>query len=358
MNVEIINIGTELLLGEITNTNAVKIQKMCSELGYNVFYQTTVGDNANRILNAFETAFNRGANCVITTGGLGPTTDDITKELSAKYLNLEMCLIKEEYKKVDNKCKYLNSKGFVSTNNYKQAFFPKQCYILENKVGTANGCIMYNKNKIIINLPGPPKELNWIIDNQLFPLLNKHSNQIIYTKNLIVLGIGESLLETKIIDLINNQNKVTIALYANEDSVRIRLANKNTKKENALILINEVESKLKTILKDYTIIDDDIFKYLIQILPSFKINYLSDYQLNKEFKLLNYQSNYVNNSELIINIDRFKNEFGDSIIIEFINDKHNKKVVINNLGSAELSSKKIETKLMYELYKFIKEKQG
>ena len=104
MNVEIINVGTELLLGEIINTNATYLQKMCKELGFNVFFQTVVGDNPQRFLDCLDIAFNRGCDCVITTGGLGPTEDDLTKELSAKYLGLEMIYNEDEAKKVNDKC--------------------------------------------------------------------------------------------------------------------------------------------------------------------------------------------------------------------------------------------------------------
>ena len=106
MNVEIMNVGTELLLGEIVNTNATLLQKVCKDLGFNVYYQSVVGDNPQRLYDCLKIAFERGADCVITTGGLGPTTDDLTKELSAKYLGLEMVYNEEEARKVDIKCRY------------------------------------------------------------------------------------------------------------------------------------------------------------------------------------------------------------------------------------------------------------
>ena len=124
MNVEIINVGTELLLGEIINTNATYLQKMCKELGFNVFFQTVVGDNSQRFLDCLEIAFNRGCDCVITTGGLGPTEDDLTKELSAKYLGLEMIYNEAEAKKVNDKCCFVSQldqvtdvlHGFLNTD--------------------------------------------------------------------------------------------------------------------------------------------------------------------------------------------------------------------------------------------------
>ena len=147
MNVEIINVGTELLLGEIINTNATYLQKMCKELGFNVFFQTVVGDNSQRFLDCLEIAFNRGCDCVITTGGLGPTEDDLTKELSAKYLGLEMIFNEAEAKKVNDKCCFVSQLDQVTDNNFKQAYFPKDCYVLDNPIGTANGCVMSKDKK-------------------------------------------------------------------------------------------------------------------------------------------------------------------------------------------------------------------
>ena len=152
MNVEIINVGTELLLGEIINTNATYLQKMCKELGFNVFFQTVVGDNSQRFLDCLEIAFNRGCDCVITTGGLGPTEDDLTKELSAKYLGLEMIFNEAEAKKVNDKCCFVSQLDQVTDNNFKQAYFPKDCYVLDNPIGTANGCVMSKDKKMIVNL--------------------------------------------------------------------------------------------------------------------------------------------------------------------------------------------------------------
>ena len=157
MNVEIINVGTELLLGEIVNTNATYIQKMCKDLGFNVYHQTTVGDNPKRFKECLKIAFERGCDCVITTGGLGPTQDDLTKELSAQFLGLEMIYLDDEAKKVDEKCRFVTGVEKIPDNNFKQAYFPKDCFVLENEVGTANGCVMSKDEKMIINLPGPPK---------------------------------------------------------------------------------------------------------------------------------------------------------------------------------------------------------
>ena len=138
MNVEVINVGTELLLGEIINTEAPVLFKMCKELGFDIYHQTTVGDNPHRLLECLDIAFKRGADCVITTAGLGPTQDDLTKELSAEYLGLELVYNEEEARKVDEKCRFVTGLDVVSDNNFKQPYFPENAYILDNDVGTAN----------------------------------------------------------------------------------------------------------------------------------------------------------------------------------------------------------------------------
>ena len=214
MNVEIINVGTELLLGEIVNTNATYLQKMCKELGFNVFFQTVVGDNPQRFLDCLNIAFNRGCDCVITTGGLGPTEDDLTKELSAKYLGLEMIFNEAEAKKVNDKCCFVSQLDQVTDNNFKQAYFPKDCYVLDNPIGTANGCVMSKDKKMIVNLPGPPKEMTYVVDHQLQPYLEKYRQAKIYTYDILTQGVGESAAATLIDDIVQSQKDISIALYA------------------------------------------------------------------------------------------------------------------------------------------------
>ena len=191
MNVEVINVGTELLLGEIINTEAPVLFKMCKELGFDIYHQTTVGDNPQRLLECLDIAFKRGADCVITTAGLGPTQDDLTKELSAEYLGLELVYNEEEARKVDEKCRFVTGLNVVSDNNFKQAYFPENAYILENDVGTANGCVMSKDGKMIINLPGPPKEFNYVVEHSLKPYLEQYRQEQIYTEDFLVMGIGE-----------------------------------------------------------------------------------------------------------------------------------------------------------------------
>ena len=240
MNVEIINVGTELLLGEIVNTNATYLQKMCKELGFNVFFQTVVGDNPQRFLDCLDIAFNRGCDCVITTGGLGPTEDDLTKELSAKYLGLEMIFDEDEAKKVNDKCCFVTQLDKVSDNNFKQAYFPKNCYVLDNPIGTANGCVMSKDKKMIVNLPGPPKEMTYVVDHQLKPYLEKYRQAKIYTYDLVTQGIGESAAATLIDDMIEEKLKGYLVENPN-------LFEEVMKKVNGFTILNECDF----LLSDY-----------------------------------------------------------------------------------------------------------
>lgn len=344
MNVEIINVGTELLLGEIVNTNATYIQKMCKELGFNVYYQTTVGDNHNRFKQCLDIAFKRGANCVITTGGLGPTQDDLTKELSAEYLGLELIYDENEAKKVNDKCCFVTGWDKIPENNFKQAFFPENCYILENEVGTANGCVMSKDDKMIVNLPGPPKEMRYVVDNVLKDYLSQYKQDIIYTYDFLTMGIGESKVDEVLEDLIDHQKDVSIALYASEESVRVRLACKAQSQEVANQKMKELKEEIQKRLNDYILDTTNIKEALRSILPPFKINYLDDFRLSNNFDFDNF------GDDLIITIKTIKHPLGE--IVNVFLEYQDKQVTfdIQVLKQASLSLAKIESKIYNQLY--------
>lgn len=143
MKVEIVSVGTELLMGEIVNTNAKDLMKFCKDMGFDVYYETTVGDNPQRLKQVLTSAFERGADMVITSGGIGPTNDDLTKEISAEVFGLEMVYLEAEANKIATKVGFLNrSQKHIAKSNFKQAYYVNGAYILENEVGTANGCII------------------------------------------------------------------------------------------------------------------------------------------------------------------------------------------------------------------------
>lgn len=351
MNVEIINVGTELLLGEIVNTNAAYLQKFCRDLGFNVYYTTVVGDNPQRFKDCLDTAFKRGADCVITSGGLGPTQDDLTKELSAEYLNLPMVYNEVEAKKVDAKCKFVTGWDSVPANNFKQAYFPSTAYILENEVGTANGCVMQNDNRMIINLPGPPKEMRYVIEHALKPYLLPFRQLRIYTKDYLTIGIGESRIDEVLYDLIANQEAVSIALYAGEDFVRVRLAYKGESAQMAQEAMAKSAAIIEERLSKWIVTDGDIASALANIIPPYHFEYTSDFKFDNDFVL----GDKVDvNSAFKIMVDCQHVSLGDIITLNFdLNNAHDE-VKIPLLKDANLSQVKLQAKVISSTYAFLK----
>ena len=346
MNVEIINVGTELLLGEIVNTNATYLQKMCKDLGLNVYYQSVVGDNPKRLYDCFNIAFKRGADCVITTGGLGPTTDDLTKELSAKFLGLDMIFYEEEAKKVKEKCQFITGQQVIPDNNYKQAYFPENAYILENKMGTANACVMSKDDKMIINLPGPPKEMKDVVENSLLPYLQSYKQDTIYTFEFVTMFIGESKLAEVLSDIIEGQHDVSIALYAGEETVRVRLAVKTSSKKKADELMEPVKQDINERIGQYVLTHTNLKEALLETHIPISIAYQSDFHLHDDFL-----EPLLSNEPLIkIIIDKRKEELGEVIIFHF--DDYVFEVPC--FKKAEDSYGKIEARFVGQLYQHIK----
>lgn len=248
MKAEIIAIGTELLLGDIVNTNAQFLAKELATLGIGVYRQTVVGDNEERVLSAFKSAFEY-CDIIITTGGLGPTQDDLTKETASKYFNKELELHEESY---DFLIKYFEKNGKkLSENNKKQAYFPKDAIVLKNKNGTAPGCIIKgDNNKAIVVLPGPPREMKPMFKESVLPYLSKLTDEILVSKVLRVCGVGESYMEELVKDLINNQTNPTIAPYAKDVDVVLRITAKAKSEEEGYKLIEPMEKSVREILGD------------------------------------------------------------------------------------------------------------
>lgn len=255
MKAEIITVGTEILLGDIVNTNSQYLAKELADLGVEVYYQGTVGDNEDRLLQSIEESLNR-SDMVITTGGLGPTKDDLTKETAAKFFNQELVLDEKSWNKIEI---YFNKLGKIPTeNNKKQAYFPKDAIILENNNGTAPGAILRKGKKIIIVLPGPPREMKPMFEESVKPYLKSLTNEILESKTLRFYGIGESSLEEEIIDIIKEQSNPTVAPYAKDMEVTLRITAKATSKEEAINLINPVVHKIQDKVGKYIYSDDDI----------------------------------------------------------------------------------------------------
>lgn len=247
MKVEILCVGTELLLGDILNTNAQFLAKEFANMGFSMYHQTVVGDNVDRLKKEFELAINR-ADVVITTGGLGPTKDDLTKETAAEYFNKKLVFDKESYDKI---VKYFNKLGReISENNKKQAYLPEGCTILKNDYGTAPGCIIDENGKIVILLPGPPREAAPMFKNYVVPYLKKYQKEVLVSKVLRVTGIGEGNAAEMLKDLIDNQTNPTIAPYAKENEVTFRITAKAESEKEALRFIEPMEKAVRQRLGD------------------------------------------------------------------------------------------------------------
>lgn len=248
MNFEIISIGTEILLGQIVNTNARDISRLLSELGMNVYYTTVVGDNPKRLKEALEVACKR-ADGIITTGGLGPTEDDLSKETIAEFCGLKCVTHKESKRSLID---YFEKQGkYMPQNNLKQADMPEGCIVLKNDFGTAPGAIIESDKATIIMLPGPPSEMKPMLLNEVRPYLEKFADGVIRSKVLHVFGIGESAAEEKVKSLIDNQTNPTIAPYAKTGETEFRVTAKAKNPHEAEALLKPTLDKLYGLLGDY-----------------------------------------------------------------------------------------------------------
>lgn len=267
MKAEIISVGTEILLGDIVNTNSQYLAQELATLGIEVYYQSTVGDNEERLMKLFEESLKR-SDIVIATGGLGPTNDDITKEVACKYFNQELKLHKPSLNKIEKYFEKLNIE--LSENNKKQAYFPKESIILENNNGTAPGVILKKENKTIVILPGPPREMKLMFEQSVIPYLKKYTDSILVSKTLRTFGIGESLLEEKIIDIIKEQSNPTVAPYAKESEAILRITAKSKTEERANELIDSMVEKIKVRVGEFiygegeTSLEEEVSKLIVE----------------------------------------------------------------------------------------------
>lgn len=211
-NTEIISVGTELLLGHVTNTDARDISEMLSKIGINVKYHTVVGDNPERLRKCVETAKSR-ADIIITTGGLGPTCDDLTKQILAEAFGLRLVENKAEREGLYDYIRY--GKKFTD-NNFTQAMLPEGCTVFHNNCGTAPGCGFEKDGKIVVMIPGPPKECNAMFRESALPYLRKLSEELIVSHSVRIFGLGESSVDDIFAEEMNRMTNPTMAPYAKE----------------------------------------------------------------------------------------------------------------------------------------------
>lgn len=243
MVVELISVGTEILLGNIVNTNAAYLAEKCAGLGLSCYYQTVVGDNEERLLETLKTALSR-SDIVILSGGLGPTQDDLTKETAAKVMGKKLFMDQHSKKRI---MEFFEKRNMdITDNNWKQAMMPKGAIIIDNENGTAPGVIMEENGKTVILLPGPPNELVPMFEKDIAPYLNEKTPDMIYSQTVKICGIGESKAEAMIEDLLKDQTNPTIAPYAKTGEVHLRVTAKAQDEKTAKKLCKPIVKELKS----------------------------------------------------------------------------------------------------------------
>ncbi len=242
MNAEILCIGTEILLGDIVNTNGAFLAQQLAALGIDIFHQTVVGDNKDRLKKSLELALCR-ADIVITTGGLGPTYDDVTKKTIADYFGIGLKLHEPSVKKIEELSRRLKRK--LSPNNLLQAEVPEGSTVFFNDTGFAPGIALEKNNKTVIMLPGPPNEMRPMFKNRVIPYLLKNTDSIILSRTVHVFGLGESLVEQTLHDIMTTSFNPTVAPYAKQGEVHVRVSAKAKDEKAAQALIAPVIGEIK-----------------------------------------------------------------------------------------------------------------
>ncbi len=270
MTVELVCVGTELLLGNIVNTNAAFLAEKCADLGLSCYYQTVVGDNEERLSETLKTALKR-SDVVILSGGLGPTKDDLTKEVAAKVMGKKLHMHEPSRKRIEDFFKKRNLEA--TENNWKQAMMPKGAIVVDNENGTAPGVIMEEEGKKVILLPGPPNELIPMFEKGIMPYLSK-KNATIYSQTVKICGVGESKAETMVKDLIDKQTNPTIAPYAKNCEVHFRVTAKAADEKEAKKLLKPVVKELKSRFENHvytTEADTTLEKAVVDLLTANKL---------------------------------------------------------------------------------------
>jgi nicotinamide-nucleotide amidase len=252
MTAEIICVGTELLLGDVVNTNAAHIAKGLASIGVNLYYQLVVGDNPKRLRDAIHLAFAR-SDLIVMTGGLGPTYDDLTKETVAEYFGREMEMHEPSYKNLLEIFEKFNrgQNRKMTENNIKQAYMPKGAVVFQNQNGTAPGLAVTDGKKTAVLMPGPPREMMPMFDNQVMPYLARDSKKVLVSKNINIYGIGESAVEDMLHDYMLSMENPTIAPYAKTGEMYLRVTASADNVDRAEELLAPVVDKIQSLLGDY-----------------------------------------------------------------------------------------------------------
>ncbi len=242
MTVEIIAVGTEILLGNIVNTNAAYLAEKCAGLGLSCYHQDVVGDNEERLSETICLALTR-ADIILLSGGLGPTQDDLTKEAAAKVMGKELYL--HEPSKEAIRQFFAERNMEITENNWKQAMVPEGCIVVENPGGTAPGIIIAENGKHVVLMPGPPGELIPMFERSIMPYLAGLTTGVIYSQTVKICGVGESKAESMVEDLVNAQDNPTIATYAKTGEVHLRVTATAPDEKEAKKLVKPMVKELK-----------------------------------------------------------------------------------------------------------------
>jgi nicotinamide-nucleotide amidase len=256
MNAEIVTIGSELLLGQIVDTNAAWMAQRLASLGVNLFYKTVVGDNPDRMLAIISRAMER-SDLVITSGGIGPTQDDLTREIVAKATGRELVLDLELLAQIEER---FRRRGFIMTeNNNRQAYIPKGAIPVKNPNGTAPSFIVEDPRAVIICLPGVPFEMKWLFDNEVVPYLRPKFNlsEAIYSRVLKVADLGESAVDDRIGHLIISSQNPTVGVLAHPGQVDVRITAKAANREEADQMIAPLEQEVRGLLGEHVFAVDN-----------------------------------------------------------------------------------------------------
>lgn len=243
--VEILSVGTELLLGSIVNSDAQALSRELTSLGLNVLYHSVVGDNPGRLKAAVELAKSR-ADVIVTTGGLGPTCDDLTKQTLAECFGKRLVFHPECAEGI--RCFFRRMGKEMTDNNLQQAYLPEGCDVLDNAWGTAPGCAFEADGTYVVMLPGPPRECLPMFRERAMPWLARLSEGVIRSRTLRVFGLGESAVEAMLRDRMNELTNPTLAPYAKEGEVELRVTAKADTADEADALIAPVEAEVRALL--------------------------------------------------------------------------------------------------------------
>lgn len=254
MKTAILTVGTEILFGRIVNTNAAYLSQELNNLGFDVMYHYSVGDNPKRLAEMINIAF-KDCDMIITTGGLGPTQDDLTKEVISEVMGEKIVVNDLAMETLQNN--YIRSGRSMTENNLKQANMPENAEVLPNDQGTAPGFLLEKNGKIIISLPGPPREMTNMFTKEVLPRLKKKQDSVIKYRILRTFGLGESKMETVLLPIIDKQTDPTIATYAKEGECSLRIASKRATYEEAAQAVDDMTEKVMDIIGEYVYSTDN-----------------------------------------------------------------------------------------------------